>query len=700
MNPFKLIVFFILIINLNSKNGVEQFTSLVKVQQKNYSPTCTQKIYGLIYNNKTKMPISNALISVLLDNEEIKLTRTNEKGEYSLQLNCNTKYRIIVTAKKYFNSSYKFKTSNQKNETIFKTLSLDEECYQTINGKIINELSKKTIDKAVVTLYLNGVETKIVNVAADGIYNFKLKCNSNYSIKAYKLDFIANTYTFSTTNTKIITHDFILKPECIETISGKIFNKKSNEPISAKLKLYLNNIEVKTLKVGNNGSYYIKFQCTTNYKIVASKANYKSDSYYFLTNYLENKQPNYFHLKKDLFLEENDCKQLVFGEVFDKKTHSTSPNSTVSLWHQNQEIKTFKTNNKGTYSFKVNCNLNYQIKAQKDNKYSKILNFRTSSIKNSSIIQNIYIGEKNCTQIIQGVVFNKETKLPLDNTQIYLFENTHKIQETSTKSKGNFFFNVNCNSKYKIITNHEDYKKETINLPINNVRNTINSITFNLSKKECWETVSGFIKENISNKPLANITVVLLNNSKKEIKQILTDNYGAFHFEIKCHKKYTIQSKKLKYTEAEVTVYSTNKTSSVHNVNLFIEPNIQFKEKNGAKYIETKSYIFELDKYDLSNEVKAELNKVIFNMNQNPAISIEVNYHTDSRGPDKYNLELTINRANTTKNYLTSKGINPSRIFTNGYGETRILNKCVNNVKCTNVEHALNRRVEFIVLKK
>ncbi len=131
---------------------------------------------------------------------------------------------------------------------------------------------------------------------------------------------------------------------------------------------------------------------------------------------------------------------------------------------------------------------------------------------------------------------------------------------------------------------------------------------------------------------------------------------------------------------------------------MVLEPIIQFKEKNGIKYIETKPIVFELDEYEIINEAKKELNKVVYNMNQNPKIKIEINYHTDSRGPDAYNLKLTINRANATKDYLISKGINVSRIKANGYGETRLLNKCKNNVKCSDAEHAINRRTEFIAI--
>lgn len=967
MKSFKLLFFFAYITSLILTFEIGQASNSLFYLQKSNSTSCTQTISGTISSKKTLLPIANALVSVYLDGNGSKITKTNGKGEYSIALNCNTNYKIIISAKKYFKSTYKFKTSSKKNEVIRKSFPLAEECYQTISGKIINELSKEIIYKATATLYLNGEENNTLKVDDDGNYTFKVKCNSNYYIKAKKNNFTNAIFEFETSNkkNKIYKHDFVLEPECIQTISGTILNKKTNEPVSSNLKLFLNNVEVETIKVGNNGKYFIKFQCTTNYRIVASKPNFENDSYYFLTDYIENEQPNYFHLKKDLFLEGTDCNQLISGIVLDKNTKKIAQNSIVQLWYNNQKIKSFETTSDGSYSFNINCNLDYQLRAQKGSKYSKILNFSTSSEKDNNSIQDIFISEKicnqivqgivldtktklpiigakiellkeqeevtntitnsdgsfsfnlecstdykikakknnynstitsvastsknnsihkiieltpinckqlingvvidkkttllvpniqitliednkdvktvttndngtfsfslncgtnyklkatnhkyqsssiefntnlsrnitlnktielnllDCTQIIQGTVFDNITKLPIAHTQISLLERNSEVQKTSTNSSGVFTLNVNCSSKYTITANHELYKKESINIAINKARNTVNSVSFNLSEKDCEQTVSGIIrnevtkeplpnttitlfedknvidsytveddgiytfklkcssnyklsvfknnyletfklqttsqhhrkltlnidiaplvcsqyiygsvKENISNKPIKNAPVILLNNFKTKLKQTLTDASGEFSFEIECAQKYTVVSKKSTFTEAQIDVFSTNENSLSHTINLVVEPIIQFKEKNGVKYIETKTYLFELDEYEITNQVKSELNKVVFNMNQNPTITIEVNYHTDSRGPDKYNLDLTLNRANSTKGYLVSKGIDPARIFTNGYGETRLLNKCANNVKCTNTAHLINRRVEFIVRKK
>lgn len=73
--------------------------------------------------------------------------------------------------------------------------------------------------------------------------------------------------------------------------------------------------------------------------------------------------------------------------------------------------------------------------------------------------------------------------------------------------------------------------------------------------------------------------------------------------------------------------------------------------------------------------------------------------HTDSRGSDEYNLKLSERRAKSTAQWIAAQGIDLSRITSKGYGETQLINKCINGSKCSDIEHEENRRSEFIVLE-
>jgi len=88
-------------------------------------------------------------------------------------------------------------------------------------------------------------------------------------------------------------------------------------------------------------------------------------------------------------------------------------------------------------------------------------------------------------------------------------------------------------------------------------------------------------------------------------------------------------------------------------------------------------------------------------MNQYLEVNIDVRSYTDSRANDDYNIKLSQRRNNSTIKYLVEKGnINAERITGKGYGETQLVNECSNGVPCSEVNHQLNRRSEFIIVNK
>ncbi|MFS4491583.1 OmpA family protein [Maribacter sp. 2308TA10-17] len=80
---------------------------------------------------------------------------------------------------------------------------------------------------------------------------------------------------------------------------------------------------------------------------------------------------------------------------------------------------------------------------------------------------------------------------------------------------------------------------------------------------------------------------------------------------------------------------------------------------------------------------------------QNPGVKVELASHTDSQGNDVSNQDLSERRAKAVADYLISKGVNSSLLVANGYGETKLLNRCKDGVPCTAREHAANRRTQF-----
>jgi outer membrane protein OmpA-like peptidoglycan-associated protein len=114
--------------------------------------------------------------------------------------------------------------------------------------------------------------------------------------------------------------------------------------------------------------------------------------------------------------------------------------------------------------------------------------------------------------------------------------------------------------------------------------------------------------------------------------------------------------------------------------------------------INIKPIYFDLDKFDIRKDAAIELERVVEIMNKYPEIVVQIASHTDSRARDEYNWVLSNKRAISTMNWLIDHGIDKRRVFGNGYGETQLVNRCSNGVKCSEAEHQKNRRTEFVII--
>ena len=110
---------------------------------------------------------------------------------------------------------------------------------------------------------------------------------------------------------------------------------------------------------------------------------------------------------------------------------------------------------------------------------------------------------------------------------------------------------------------------------------------------------------------------------------------------------------------------------------------------------------FKFDSDELVSDSKTELNKLFTLLSNNPTIKVEIQGHTDSKGNDNYNLNLSQKRAESVRSYLIKKGIKKSRITAVGYGEKKPIAKNENADGTDNEEgRALNRRIELKILSK
>ena len=137
-------------------------------------------------------------------------------------------------------------------------------------------------------------------------------------------------------------------------------------------------------------------------------------------------------------------------------------------------------------------------------------------------------------------------------------------------------------------------------------------------------------------------------------------------------------------------------TSGMLNNHFLGDPNATYTE---GMVINLKDIYYNFDKFDIRIDASKDLERLLQLLRTYPSMNISLESHTDSRGSNEYNKNLSANRAKSARSYLINKGISPSRVSTQGFGENRLKNRCADGVVCTEEEHQQNRRTEVRVTR-
>jgi outer membrane protein OmpA-like peptidoglycan-associated protein/tetratricopeptide (TPR) repeat protein len=218
-------------------------------------------------------------------------------------------------------------------------------------------------------------------------------------------------------------------------------------------------------------------------------------------------------------------------------------------------------------------------------------------------------------------------------------------------------------------------------------------------KLSCEQALAGIISDQESGKPLSNAKVRLLDDQFQFLKEGVTDSQGNYSFEVACGKTYYVRAEKQDYETKEAKI-AIPATTGKTDLPLALEKRIKAigVGTDLAKTLNIPIIYFDLDKSAIRKDAAFELEKVLAVMQQYPKMKIDVRSHTDSRQTAKYNTVLSNKRANATMAWLLKNGIERSRLTAKGYGESQLLNNCGDGVKCSEEEHQLNRRSEFIIV--
>lgn len=199
--------------------------------------------------------------------------------------------------------------------------------------------------------------------------------------------------------------------------------------------------------------------------------------------------------------------------------------------------------------------------------------------------------------------------------------------------------------------------------------------------------LKGKIIEITNNKNIVDSDLLILDlNTSKPINSVYV-NDGNYVALLPVGKTYAIVAKSPKHL-----LYSTTFEFMTDTISNFLEKNIKLQRfRKGAK-MNLNNVNYESGKAELLKESYFELDLLVTYLKKYSKYRVKIIGHTDDVGTNEYNYKLSLDRANSVREYLVSKGIKPAKLKSFGKGETQPISK-----NETDKGRKLNRRTEIIL---
>ena len=254
---------------------------------------------------------------------------------------------------------------------------------------------------------------------------------------------------------------------------------------------------------------------------------------------------------------------------------------------------------------------------------------------------------------------------------------------------GKFEFNGEKNSSYSFEINQQEF--ESVKEDYSTVGKTASDSTFKNFVLVSNVDAAFTIVDEKTKQNLRNAKVEIVNNKTNQIISVTTNEKGLIELKLPRNNEFEVRVSHANYIDSKTSFSSVTKDKVMAST-------IGLNKIEVGAVLAIKDLNYDYNKWNIKPESKVELNKVVAFLKENPNVKIELSSHTDSRGLAEFNLNLSKKRNQSCTDYLVSKGVKKDRVIGKWYGESMLLNKCADSVKCSEGEHWKNRRTTIVVV--
>jgi OOP family OmpA-OmpF porin len=291
---------------------------------------------------------------------------------------------------------------------------------------------------------------------------------------------------------------------------------------------------------------------------------------------------------------------------------------------------------------------------------------------------------------LKGLVVDQKTGLGIPDAQITLTKNGEIIDTLKASPQATYaMVLLEGNGDFALNATAPEYHSGITEFTLGEVvRDTTVIKDINMIPLKKKVMMSGIVYDEKTNEPLTAKLNVTLDGDNLN-RELISSDVGFYQMELPKIGWYRIVTKAEGYLNGNDSIEHISEDKISYTKDIYLKP-IEI-----GTTVRLNNIFFDFDKTTLKSESFVELDKVVDFLTSNSSLEIEISGHTDSKGSDDYNLNLSQGRAQAVVDYLIDHGVDSYRLVARGYGETVPLES-----NDTDEGRAFNRRVEFKVLKK
>ena len=315
--------------------------------------------------------------------------------------------------------------------------------------------------------------------------------------------------------------------------------------------------------------------------------------------------------------------------------------------------------------------------------------FFTSNRKGGAGADDLY-SFRNIKYLLNGNIVDAKNEQAINGATVLVRNSKGILLYNKVIEGASFYVNVLSDESYRIAVQKEGYNANEVFIKIPKVDvDSDTSINIALVAGS-QQFATGLVLDEMSKKPIPNTLLKYLVN--KDTIQAVTNSEGRFKILLPQNKELPLHLSNDDYFSKKLIIPTDEKERESSLNPIYLQP-YQINSK-----IEINPIYYDFDEFALTKQALQILDELLALMQANPALVVELSSHTDARGSDEYNQDLSYKRAKVVIDYLQSKGIENYRLQYQYYGYKMPAIPCTQPLKdCPESIHKMNRRTEFRV---